>query len=457
MKIAIAGTGYVGLVTAACLADKGHDVTCVDVNEEKIRLLNEGIVPIYEPGLDSLIQRNGVRLRFTTNDVEAYQRAEVIMIAVGTPPQPDGSVRLDDVWGALRRIAGAAERDCLVVIKSTVPVGTGDEAARFLAENGRPEVKFDVVSNPEFLSQGTAVRDTLQAPRIVLGVDSDRAERVMKELYAPFALPYVVTDRRSAEMIKYAANVFLALKISYINEIANVCELVGADIQAVAEGIGMDPRIGRRFLRAGVGYGGSCLPKDANALYSLAASHGYSLKTVWAAIDVNEKQKWKLLDKARLHIGDFRNRTVAVLGAAFKPGTDDVRESPALANIERLISEGAVVRVWDPAALGHVSRRFGDAVVCCETIEEAIRGADVCFIFTEWPAVLQFDLHCYKTLMKTPLVVDGRNCYDPKAAEAAGLIYESIGRPVGHRQLKVDRAVDVLQCASAAFFRKQCE
>lgn len=247
MKIAIAGTGYVGLVTAACLADKGHDVTCVDVNEEKIRLLNEGIVPIYEPGLDSLIQRNGVRLRFTTNDVEAYQRAEVIMIAVGTPPQPDGSVRLDDVWGALRRIARAAERDCLVVIKSTVPVGTGDEAARFLAENGRLEVKFDVVSNPEFLSQGTAVRDTLQAPRIVLGVDSDRAERVMKELYAPFALPYVVTDRRSAEMIKYAANVFLALKISYINEIANVCELVGADIQAVAEGIGMDPRIGRRF------------------------------------------------------------------------------------------------------------------------------------------------------------------------------------------------------------------
>ncbi|PJW16523.1 UDP-glucose/GDP-mannose dehydrogenase family protein [Geobacillus sp. WSUCF-018B] len=430
MKIAIAGTGYVGLVTAACLADKGHDVTCVDVNEEKIRLLNEGIVPIYEPGLDSLIQRNGVRLRFTTNDVEAYQRAEVIMIAVGTPPQPDGSVRLDDVWGALRRIAGAAERDCLVVIKSTVPVGTGDEAARFLAENGRPEVKFDVVSNPEFLSQGTAVRDTLQAPRIVLGVDSDRAERVMKELYAPFALPYVVTDRRSAEMIKYAANVFLALKISYINEIANVCELVGADIQAVAEGIGMDPRIGRRFLRAGVGYGGSCLPKDANALYSLAASHGYSLKTVWAAIDVNEKQKWKLLDKARLHIGDFRNRTVAVLGAAFKPGTDDVRESPALANIERLIAEGAVVRVWDPAALEHVVRRFGDAVVCCETIEEAIRGADVCFIFTEWPAVLQFDLHRYKTLMKTPLVVDGRNCYDPKAAEAAGLIYESIGRPV---------------------------
>lgn len=430
MKIAIAGTGYVGLVTAACLADKGHDVTCVDVNEEKIRLLNEGIVPIYEPGLDSLIQRNGVRLRFTTNDVEAYQRAEVIMIAVGTPPQPDGSVRLDDVWGALRRIAGAAERDCLVVIKSTVPVGTGDEAARFLAENGRPEVKFDVVSNPEFLSQGTAVRDTLQAPRIVLGVDSDRAERVMKELYAPFALPYVVTDRRSAEMIKYAANVFLALKISYINEIANVCELVGADIQAVAEGIGMDPRIGRRFLRAGVGYGGSCLPKDANALYSLAASHGYSLKTVWAAIDVNEKQKWKLLDKARLHIGDFRNRTVAVLGAAFKPGTDDVRESPALANIERLIAEGAVVRVWDPDALEHVVRRFGDAVVCCETIEEAIRGADVCFIFTEWPAVLQFDLHRYKTLMKTPLVVDGRNCYDPKAAEAAGLIYESIGRPV---------------------------
>ncbi|MGJ3222366.1 UDP-glucose dehydrogenase family protein [Geobacillus thermoleovorans] len=457
MKITIAGAGYVGLVTAACLADKGHDVICVDVSEEKIHRLNEGIVPIYEPGLEPLIQRNSARLRFTTDDAEAYRWAEVIMVAVGTPPLPDGSVKLDDVWETLRRIAASAERDCLVAIKSTVPVGTGDEAARFLAEHGRGGVRIDVVSNPEFLSQGTAVRDTLQAPRIVLGVESERAERIMKDLYAPFALPYVVTDRKSAEMIKYAANVFLALKISYINEIANVCELVGADIQAVAEGIGMDPRIGRRFLRAGVGYGGSCLPKDTKALYALAASHGYSLKTVWAAMDVNEKQKWKLLDKARLHIGDFRNRTVAVLGAAFKPGTDDVRESPALANIERLIAEGADVRVWDPAALGHVSRRFGDAVVCCETMEEAIRGADVCFIFTEWPAVLQFDLHRYKTLMNRPIVLDGRNCYDPKQADAAGLIYESIGRPVGHRQLKVDRAVDVLQCASAAFFHKQSE
>jgi len=429
MKIAIAGTGYVGLVTAACLADKGHDVTCVDIDEEKIRRLNEGIVPIYEPGLEPLIQRNTARLRFTTADDEAYRTADVIMVAVGTPPLSDGSVQLDDVWEVLRRIALAVERNCLVVIKSTVPVGTGDEAACFLAEHGRRGVQIDVVSNPEFLSQGTAVRDTLQAPRIVLGVDSERAERVMKELYAPFALPYVVTDRKSAEMIKYAANVFLALKISYMNEIANVCELIGADIEAVAEGIGMDPRIGRRFLRAGVGYGGSCLPKDTKALYSLAASHGYSLKTVWAAMDVNEKQKWKLLDKARPYIGDFHNRAVAVLGAAFKPGTDDVRESPAVANIERLIAEGANVRVWDPAALGHVARRFGDAVVCCETIEEAIRGADVCLIFTEWPAVLQFDLYRYKELMNRPLVLDGRNCYNVSRAMAAGLIYESIGRP----------------------------
>ncbi|MEW5323312.1 UDP-glucose/GDP-mannose dehydrogenase family protein [Geobacillus thermoleovorans] len=443
MKITIAGAGYVGLVTAACLADKGHDVICVDVDGEKIHLLNKGIVPIYEPGLEPLIERNSARLRFTTNDVEAYQQAEVIMIAVGTPPLPDGSVHLDAVWKALGRVVLAVERDCLVAIKSTVPVGTGDEAARFVAENGRPGVRIDIVSNPEFLSQGTAVRDTLQAPRIVLGVESERAERVMKDLYAPFALPYVVTDRRSAEMIKYAANVFLALKISYINEIPNVCELVGADVQAVAEAIGMDPRIGRRFLRAGVGYGGSCLPKDAKALYALAASHGYSLKTVWAAMDVNEKQKWKLLDKARPYIRDFRNRTVAVLGAAFKPGTDDVRESPALANIERLIAEGANVRVWDPAALGHVARCFGDAVVCCETIEDAIRGADVCLIFTEWPAVLQFDLHRYKALMKTPIVVDGRNCYDPKAAKAAGLIYESIGRPAGLGLQAGDEVVDV--------------
>jgi UDPglucose 6-dehydrogenase len=413
------------------------------VNEEKIGLLNEGTVPIYEPGLEPLIRRNRPRLRFTTDDGKAYRKADVIMIAVGTPPQPDGSVRLDDVWDALRRIAGAAERDCLVVIKSTVPVGTGDEAARFLAENGRPEVKFDVVSNPEFLSQGTAVRDTLQAPRIVLGVESERAERVMKTLYAPFALPYVVTDRKSAEMIKYAANVFLALKISYINDIANVCELVGADIEAVAEGIGMDPRIGRRFLRAGVGYGGSCLPKDTKALRQLAAAHGYSLKTVEAAIEVNEAQTWRLLEKARAHLGPLYGRTVAVLGASFKPGTDDVRESPALANIERLLAEGANVRVWDPAALHHVARRFGAAVACCGTIEDAIRAADVCFIFTEWPAVLQFDLHRYKALMKTPIVVDGRNCYDLRAAEAAGLIYESIGRPaVGGWQSAMKETVE---------------
>lgn len=283
-------------------------MTCVDVNEEKIGLLNEGTVPIYEPGLEPLLRRNRPRLRFTTDDGEAYRKADVIMIAVGTPPQPDGSVRLDDVWDALRRIARAAERDGLVVIKSTVPVGTADEAARFLAENGRPGVKLDVASNPEFLSQGTAVRDTLQAPRIVLGVESERAERVMKTVYAPFALPYVVTDRKSAEMIKYAANVFLALKISYINDIANVCELVGADIEAVAEGIGMDPRIGRRFLRAGVGYGGSCLPKDAKALRQLAAAHGYSLKTVEAAIAVNEAQTWRLLEKARAHLGSLYGR-----------------------------------------------------------------------------------------------------------------------------------------------------
>ncbi|AGT33601.1 UDP-glucose 6-dehydrogenase [Geobacillus genomosp. 3] len=437
MNVTIVGAGYVGLVTAACLADKGHDVTCVDVNEEKIGLLNEGTVPIYEPGLEPLLRRNRPRLRFTTDDGEAYRKADVIMIAVGTPPQPDGSVRLDDVWDALRRIARAAEQDGLVVIKSTVPVGTADEAARFLAENGRPGVKLDVASNPEFLSQGTAVRDTLQAPRIVLGVESERAERVMKTVYAPFALPYVVTDRKSAEMIKYAANVFLALKISYINDIANVCELVGADIEAVAEGIGMDPRIGRRFLRAGVGYGGSCLPKDAKALRQLAAAHGYSLKTVEAAIAVNEAQTWRLLEKARAHLGSLYGRTVAVLGASFKPGTDDVRESPAFANIERLVAEGANVRVWDPAALHHVARRFGEAVACCETIEDAIRDADVCFIFTEWPAVLQFDLHRYKALMKTPIVVDGRNCYGLRAAEATGLIYESIGRPAAGRTMGV--------------------
>jgi UDPglucose 6-dehydrogenase len=428
MRIAVAGTGYVGLVTAVCLAEKGHHVVCVDVDMEKVALLQRGISPIYEPGLEELMQNNRDRLSFTTDGAAAYREADVVMIAVGTPEEADGAVNLRYVWEAARQIAKAAEKDCVVAVKSTVPVGTSDEVADWIDQHRKHPVHIEVVANPEFLSQGTAVNDTLYASRIVLGVASPHAEKVMREVYDPFALPYVVTDRKSAEMIKYASNVFLALKISYINDIANLCEIVGADIEAVAEGMGMDPRIGHRFLRAGIGYGGSCFPKDTKALRHLANRCGYELKTVQAAIEVNEKQKLKLIEKARTYVGDFHGREAAVLGLTFKPGTDDVREAPALANIAVLLEEGANVRVWDPVGMDNVKRVFADDLTYCATIEEAIAGADLCFIFTEWLEIRQFDLRRYAALMKTPLVLDGRNCYDLESARKAGILYESIGR-----------------------------
>jgi UDPglucose 6-dehydrogenase len=428
MHIAVAGVGYVGLVTAVCLAEKGHHVVCVDVDMEKVALLQRGISPIYEPGLEELMQNNRDRLSFTTDGAAAYRKADVVMIAVGTPEERDGSVNLRYVWEVAKQIAQTAEKDCVVAVKSTVPVGTGDELANWIAEHRKHPVHIEVVANPEFLSQGTAVNDTLYTSRIVLGVESPHAEKVMREMYDPFALPYVVTDRKSAEMIKYASNVFLALKISYINDIANLCEIVGADIESVAEGMGMDPRIGHRFLRAGIGYGGSCFPKDTKALCYLASRCGYELKTVRAAIEVNEKQKLKLIEKARTYVGDFHEREAAVLGLTFKPGTDDIREAPSLANIAVLLEEGANVRVWDPVGMDNVKRVFAEDLTYCATIEEAIADADLCFIFTEWPEIQQFDLRRYAALMKTPLVLDGRNCYDLESARKAGILYESIGR-----------------------------
>ncbi|EZP75193.1 nucleotide sugar dehydrogenase [Parageobacillus genomosp. 1] len=428
MDVAVAGAGYVGLVTAVCLAEIGHKVACVDVDMEKVRLLQCGKPPIYEPGLEELIRKNGERLLFTTDYAAAYRQADVIIIAVGTPGEPDGSVNLRHVREVAKQIAQTAEKDCVVAVKSTVPVGTSDEVERWIYEHRKHPVRIEVVANPEFLSQGTAVHDTLYTSRIVLGVASSHAEKVMREVYDPFALPYVVTDRKSAEMIKYASNVFLALKISYINDIANLCEIVGADIESVAEGMGMDPRIGHRFLRAGIGYGGSCFPKDTKALRYLANRCGYELKTVQAAIEVNEKQKLKLIEKARTYVGDFHGREAAVLGLTFKPGTDDIREAPSLANIAVLLEEGANVRVWDPVGMDNVKRVFAENLTYCATIEEAIEDTDLCFIFTEWPEIQQFDLRQYAVLMKTPLVLDGRNCYDLESAREAGIIYESMGR-----------------------------
>ncbi|CAM4322984.1 UDP-glucose/GDP-mannose dehydrogenase family protein [Paenibacillus alkaliterrae] len=428
MRVSVAGTGYVGLVTAVTLAEKGHFVTCVDIDEEKIELMRRGICPIYEPGLEELMIRNKEKISYTTDYMAAYKRAEVIIVGVGTPEKKDGSANLKYIYEVARQIAHTVERDCLVVIKSTVPVGTNDKIAQMIKENIKNHVVVDVVSNPEFLSQGTAVKDTLYAKRIVIGVETERAGNVMREMYDRFDIPYVMTDRKSAEMIKYASNDFLALKISYINEIANLCEIVGADIEDVAKGMGMDPRIGDRFLNAGIGYGGSCFPKDTKALHWLASFNDYELKTIKAAIEVNENQKIKLVKKARKYFDHFNGLNVAVLGLTFKPETDDLRDAPSIENIPLLLDDGANVRVWDPAGMENFKKRLPSDIIYCESIEEAITNADVCFIFTEWSEIKKFDIHKYSELMKYPLVIDGRNCYELSSAKEAGIVYDSIGR-----------------------------
>ena len=428
MKIVVAGTGYVGLVTAVCLSEVGHSVTCVDVNEEKIKILNEGKSPIYEPGLEELMLKNKELLTFTLDSKNAYKNADVIFIGVGTPEKKDGSANLKYVYEVAKEIAQSIEKDCIVVVKSTVPIGTNKKIEKYINDNLVNNVKIEIVSNPEFLSQGTAVKDTLHAQRIVLGVQSKHAENVMKEVYDGFGQPYIVTNRESAEMIKYASNDFLALKISYINEIANLCEIVGADIQDVAKGMGMDTRIGNKFLQAGIGYGGSCFPKDTKALSWLANFNDYELKTIKAAIEVNENQKLKLIKKARKHYETFEGLNVAVLGLTFKPNTDDLREAPSLENIPILIEDGANVKAYDPVGENNFKKLYPTEIKYYDNIEETLKDTDICFIFTEWDEIKNIKPAEYKKLMKTPLVYDGRNIYDLKEMKENGVKYYSIGR-----------------------------
>lgn len=428
MKIAVAGTGYVGLVTGVCLAEIGHNVTCVDIDEIKINLMKLGKAPIYEAGLEELMLKNKDRLTYTTDYKNVYKSADVIFIGVGTPEKKDGSANLKYVYEAAKQIAETVEKECLVVIKSTVPVGTNDKIERFIKENLENDVNIEVASNPEFLAQGTALKDTLQASRIVLGVESKRAEEILRKVYDGFNQPYVITDRRSAEMIKYASNDFLALKVSYINEIANLCEIVGANVEDVAKGMGLDPRIGNKFLKAGIGYGGSCFPKDTKALHWLANFHDYELKTVKAAIEVNENQKIKLIKKARKYYESFNGLNVAILGLTFKPGTDDLREAPSLVNIPILLEDGANIKAWDPVGVENYRKIYPNEITYCNTIEETIKDADICFIFTEWPDIVNFDISKFSKLMKNPIVLDGRNCYSIEKVKKENFIYESIGR-----------------------------
>ncbi|SHJ51506.1 UDP-glucose dehydrogenase family protein [Hespellia stercorisuis] len=430
MKIAVAGTGYVGLVTGVCLASKGHDVTCVDIDEDKVQVMKQGISPIYEPGLSELMKENMEHLTFTTDYVSAYKDAEVIFIGVGTPEKQDGSANLTYVYQVAKQIAQSAKRDCVVVVKSTVPIGTNDKLESYIHDKQKADVNIYVASNPEFLAQGTAVKDTLHASRIVIGVESEEPGEILQRVYADFEAPKLIVKRRSAEMVKYASNDFLALKISYVNEIANLCETVGADITEVTKGMGYDARIGDRFLNAGIGYGGSCFPKDTKALSWLASFNDKEIRTVKAAIEVNDSQKFKLIKKAKKYYEDFLFLNVAILGCTFKPGTDDLREAPSLVNVPLLLEDGAHVRIWDPVGTDNFRKKIpNQKIQYCESIDEALVDADICFIFTEWDDVKKYDVQKYKQLMKTPIVLDGRNCYGLDAFENTGITYASVGRP----------------------------
>ena len=430
-KIAVAGTGYVGLVAGVCLAEKGHDVTCVDVDENKIKIMEKGISPIYEAGLEELMKKNNDegRLHYTTNYKEAYKDADAIFIGVGTPEMPDGSANLDYIATVSRQIAESIEKDCLVVVKSTVPIGTNDKVEQFIKDFLVHDIKVEVASNPEFLAQGNAVRDTLHAKRIVIGTESKEAEKKLREIYEPFNLPIVSVSRRSAEMIKYASNDFLALKISYMNDIANLCELVGANIEDVAKGMSYDNRIGSQFLNAGIGYGGSCFPKDTKALKYIANQHNYKLRTVEAAIEINEQQKIRLYKKASERLITFNGLKVAVLGLAFKPGTDDLREAPSINNIKLLSENGAQIYAYDPVAEENFKKKYKfPEINYVKNPEEALKDANVCFIFTEWDEIKNIKPETYSKLMKTPLVYDGRNIYNLDKMKDENVEYYSIGR-----------------------------
>jgi nucleotide sugar dehydrogenase len=447
MKVTIFGTGYVGLVTGACLAEMGNHVVCVDIDAGKVERLLRGEIPIYEPGLEPIVRRNHAdgQLDFTTDAAAGIAHAEVVFIAVGTPPDEDGSADLKYVLGVARTIGAHLDRYAVVVNKSTVPVGTADRVraaiAAELAARGAA-IEFDVVSNPEFLKEGDAVEDCLRPDRIVIGSSSERAVAVLRKLYAPFNRNHertVVMDERSAELTKYAANAMLATKISFMNEIANIAERVGADVELVRQGIGADPRIGYHFIYPGAGYGGSCFPKDVQALERTARSAGYEARLLGAVEAVNHDQKTKLFELIARHFdGDLKGKTIALWGLAFKPNTDDMREASSRRLMEALWDAGARVQAFDPEAREETRRIYGERadLVLCEHARDALQGADALAIVTEWKAFRSPDFARIRALLKTPVIFDGRNLYDPAAVEEAGLAYYGIGRG---RSLRVTR------------------
>lgn len=434
MKIAVVGTGYVGLVTGTCFAETGNTVTCVDIDQEKVKKLQSGKITIYEPGLEQLFERNikQGRLFFTTNLEEGIKDAKIIFLALPTPPGEDGSADLKYILKVSDDLGPILKDYTVVIDKSTVPVGTADKVRERIA--AKAKVEFDVVSNPEFLREGVAVEDFMKPDRVVIGTRSERARKLMETLYAPFVRqgnPIIFMDERSAELTKYAANSFLATKITFMNEIANLCELVGADVDAVRKGVGTDNRIGKRFLFPGIGYGGSCFPKDVQALAKSSSDAQYDFRILKAVMDVNADQKTKLIPNIKKFFnGSLKGKTIAIWGLSFKPHTDDIREAPALYNIDEFLKEGATVKAHDPEGMENVKKIVGDKIQYCSTPYEAAEGADAIFIATEWPEFRTPDFEKLSSIVKAKVIFDGRNLYDLTQMKELGYTYYSIGREV---------------------------
>ncbi len=432
MKLSVIGTGYVGLVVGTCFAESGNDVICVDVDEQKLKTLRKGESPIYEPGLTEFLKKNIAekRLTFTSDLDAAVKKSEVIFLALPTPQAEDGSADLQHVVEVAKKIGRIMNGYKVIVNKSTVPVGTGDHVREIIANETKHP--FDVVSNPEFLKEGAAVNDFMKPDRIVIGTGSPKALAIMQDLYAPFVRtgnPLIVMDIHSSELTKYASNSFLATKVSFMNEIANLCERLGADVDLVRKGMGTDERIGTQFLFAGIGYGGSCFPKDVSALLNTARTNEYDLQILEAVEAVNRRQKLVIVNKIKKHFGTgLKGKVIALWGLAFKPNTDDMREAPALTVVDALVREGAQVRAFDPAALDEAKKRFGKGVKLVDNNYEALKGADALVLLTEWNEFRRPDFDRIKTLLREPVVFDGRNIYDPKVMRDKGFVYYGIGR-----------------------------
>lgn len=431
MKISIVGTGYVGLVTGVCLSDIGHDVTCIDIDKAKIEKMKAGISPIYEPGLDELMLKNinEGRLHFTSDLQEGYGHAEIVYIAVGTPENPDGTANLTYIENAAKDIAQHITQDVIVVTKSTVPVGTNEFVKKTVLANLAKDVNIEVASNPEFLREGSAIHDTYHGDRIVIGTESAKAADTLEEVNRPFNIPVFKTDIRSAEMIKYASNAFLATKISFINEISNICEKLGANIELVSKGMGFDNRIGKSFLNAGIGYGGSCFPKDTKALVQISGQVDHDFELLKSVIEVNGKQQTLLVEKAERRFGSLDGKNIALLGLAFKPNTDDMREAASISISKLLLSKGASVKGYDPIAKETARKVLPQEVNIVDSIEEALQSADMVFILTEWDEIKNIDFNLITTHVKEKIVFDGRNCFDLNEMAKTDIEYHSIGRP----------------------------